>query len=78
MSFVSNISPSVDSEPVRATRTPATGSCGCVRRSCWHQRQCRSSGVVRILRVPEPDTDIRTSVVLCRECAAPTRRQRVS
>ncbi|MGA2294785.1 MAG: hypothetical protein ABSG24_06120 [Acidimicrobiales bacterium] len=78
MSFVSNISPLGGPSPVKAIRTPASGSCGCARRNCWHQRQCRSSGYVRILRVPAPDTEVRTSVVLCRECAAPTQRKRVS
>jgi hypothetical protein len=65
-------------EPVKATRTSASGACGCARRSCWHQRQCRSNGVVRILRAPDPKKETRSSVVLCRECAAPTRRQRAS
>jgi len=64
--------------PVKATRTPASGACGCARRLCWHQRQCRSKGVVRILRAPEPKKETRSSVVLCRECAAPTQRQRAS
>jgi hypothetical protein len=63
---------------VTATRTPASGACGCARRLCWHQRQCRSSGVVRILRAPDPKKETRSSVVLCRECAAPTQRQRAS
>jgi hypothetical protein len=63
---------------VKATRTPASGPCGCSRHQCWHQRQCRSSGVVRILRAPDPVSERRSSVVLCRECAAPTQRQRVS
>lgn len=68
----------VRTSPVRASRTPASGVCGCVRRSCWHQRQCRSSGTVRVLRIAEADNDDRSSVVLCRECAAPTQRKRVS
>ena len=63
---------------VKATRTPASGPCGCHRHQCWHQRQCRSNGVVRILRAPDPVTERRSSVVLCRECAAPTMRLRVS
>jgi hypothetical protein len=67
-----------DPAPVKATRTNASGPCGCARRSCWHQRQCKSSGVVRILRAPEPKKEVRSSVVLCRECAAPTQRQRAS
>jgi hypothetical protein len=63
--------------PITATRTAASGPCGCARRSCWHQRQCRSNGIVRILRAPDPISELRSSVVLCRECAAPTQRQRV-
>jgi hypothetical protein len=63
---------------IKATRTAASGPCGCKRRSCWHQRDCRSHGVVRILRAPDPISELRSSVVLCRECAAPTQRQRVS
>jgi hypothetical protein len=70
--------PAQEPAPVKATRTPASGACGCARRSCWHQRQCRSSGVIRILRAPEPKKEIRSSVVLCRECAAPTQRSRAS
>jgi hypothetical protein len=64
--------------PVKATRTPASGPCKCARNACWHQKTCRSNGVVRILRAPDPKTDARSSVVLCRECAAPTRRNRVA
>jgi hypothetical protein len=72
------IEPSAGGTPtVRATRTPASGPCGCSRHHCWHQRQCRSSGVVRILRAPDPVSELRSSVVLCRECAAPSQRQRV-
>jgi hypothetical protein len=65
-------------EPAKATRTPASGACRCARRTCWHSRDCRSSGVVRILRVANPEGTPRTSVVLCRECAAPTQRKRVA
>jgi hypothetical protein len=75
---MSTFPPEPTAKPVKATRTPASGACGCARRSCWHQRQCRSSGVVRILRAPEPKKETRSSVVLCRECAAPSRRQRAS
>jgi hypothetical protein len=63
---------------MKAIRTPASGPCGCKRHQCWHQRQCRSNGVVRILRAPDPVSEQRSSVVLCRECAAPTQRLRVS
>ncbi|HSN02972.1 MAG TPA: hypothetical protein VLS91_05770 [Acidimicrobiales bacterium] len=63
---------------VTALRTPASGACRCSRRSCWHQGACRASAVVRVLRaVDDPETDA-TSVTLCRECAAPTRRNRVA
>ena len=67
-------------EPARitATRTPASGACKCARRACWHQKTCRSNGVIRILRAPDPGSETRSSVVLCRECAAPTRRNRVA
>jgi hypothetical protein len=61
-----------------ATRTPASGACKCSRTTCWHQRQCRSNGVVRILRVAKLNEDVGKSVVLCRECAAPTQRNRVA
>ena len=68
------------SGPVRlpATRSPASGACGCARRMCWHSRQCRSNGVIRILRAPKPDSDVRTGVILCHECAAPTQRARIA
>lgn len=66
------------SEPVNVSRMPASGACKCARRSCWHSRECRSSGVVRIVRAPVPEREARSSVVLCRECAAPTRRNRVA
>lgn len=69
--------PEESPEP-EATRRPASGPCGCARRSCWHRNQCRSSGVVRILRAPQPKKEFRSSVVLCRECAAPTQRNRVA
>jgi hypothetical protein len=67
-----------DSLPVKASRSPATGACKCIRRLCWHQRECRSTGVVRVLRAPDQEGKNRTSVVLCRECAAPTQRNRVA
>lgn len=67
-----------DYSHIKAVRTPATGACGCHRHSCWHQRVCRSSGVVKILRAPHPETGDRSSVILCRECAAPTPRKRVA
>jgi hypothetical protein len=67
-----------DPPPVKAVRTPASGACKCARNSCWHQKTCRSNGVVRILRAPVPGKEDRSSVVLCRECAAPTRRNRVA
>jgi hypothetical protein len=73
---------SESSQPVAptniATRTPASGPCKCARNSCWHQRQCKSNGIVKILRAAKAEGEKRTSVVLCRECAAPTRRQRVA
>jgi hypothetical protein len=66
------------SNPRKPIRRPASGPCGCARTSCWHQRGCRSNGVVRILRAPNPAKTFRPSVVLCRECAAPTQRNRVA
>lgn len=78
MSDIQPAAPVKDSSPVTATRSPAAGACGCHRHFCWHQRHCRSNGVVRILRAPNPGTDIRSSVILCRECAAPTQRTRVA
>jgi hypothetical protein len=65
-------------EQVTPTRSAASGPCKCARHSCWHSRECRSNGVVRILRAPVPERETRSSVVLCRECAAPTRRNRVA
>jgi hypothetical protein len=62
----------------KALRRPASGPCACSRNSCWHQRGCRGSGVVRIVRAPDPSKAFRPSVVLCRECAAPTQRNRVA
>ncbi len=60
------------------TRQPASGPCGCSRRSCWHHAHCRSSGVVRVYREPQPNREFPPSVILCRECAAPTQRTRVA
>lgn len=60
------------------TRTPASGPCKCSRNTCWHQHQCKSNGSIRILRAAKSDEETRKSVVLCRECAAPTRRSRVA
>ena len=60
------------------TRTPASGACRCARHSCWHARDCKSSGVVRIQRAPKIDGGPPSTVVLCRECAAPTRRTSVA
>lgn len=68
----------VPTSPAKATRTPASGACRCARHSCWHARDCKSSGVVRILRAPKIDGGPTSSVVLCRECAAPTRRTSVA
>ena len=59
-------------------RRPASGPCACARNSCWHARGCRGNGVVRIIRAPDPTKTFRPSVVLCRECAAPTQRNRVA
>lgn len=67
-----------DTSTSLVTRRPASGPCGCARRTCWHRNHCRSSGVVRILRAPQANKDFRPSVILCRECAAPTRRNRVA
>lgn len=72
---VSDISPV---PPTKAVRTPAAGPCRCSRRTCWHAHDCRASGIVRILRAPKVEGGPSASVVLCRECAAPTRRQRVA
>lgn len=74
-----------DDAPIIPITTPApqrslmsvSGVCGCARHTCWHQRECRSSAYVRIERVPTPRTAA-SWVVLCRECAAPTRRQRTA
>ena len=59
-------------------RSPASGPCTCTRRACWHSRDCRGSGVVRILRAPAFEGAPRAAVVLCRECATPSRRNRVA
>ena len=72
---VSDISPA---SPAKAIRSAASGPCRCARRTCWHARECHSSGVVRIHRAPKVEGGLTSSVVLCRECAAPTRRQRVA
>jgi len=64
--------------PVRPVRAAASGPCRCSRRSCWHSRQCNSNGVVRISRVAASSAESISSVVLCRECAAPTQRNRVA
>jgi hypothetical protein len=63
---------------VRPARAAASGPCRCSRRSCWHSRQCKTSGVVRISRVKASSGESNSSVVLCRECAAPTQRNRVA
>ena len=59
-------------------RVPASGPCGCSRRSCWHHSQCRSTGVVRVYRATGAERQSTPSVILCRECAAPTQRTRVA
>lgn len=61
-----------------ATRTAASGPCKCARNTCWHQHTCKSNGYIRILRAAKFEGETRTSVVLCRECAAPTGRKRVA
>jgi len=63
---------------IRPVRSAASGPCRCTRRSCWHSRQCNSNGVVRISRVVASSGKTVSSVVLCRECAAPTQRNRVA
>jgi hypothetical protein len=65
-----------DSRDVRPLRLAASGKCRCRRRFCWHMRECRSSGNVRILRSNIAGEDSNSWVVLCRECAAPTHRKR--
>jgi len=62
----------------RSVRAAASGPCRCNRKSCWHSRQCNSNGVVRISRVAATGGGVISSVVLCRECAAPTQRNRVA
>ena len=62
---------------LRPTRLPAAGPCKCSRHTCWHQQHCKSSGSVKILRKADTEEE-RQYVVLCRECAAPTRRARVA
>ena len=64
--------------PAKATRTPASGPCACARRTCWHVRQCRGTGVVRVLRAVNSNGSTSSSVVLCRECAASTQRNHVA
>jgi hypothetical protein len=64
--------------PRRPVRTAASGPCRCSRRTCWHARDCRSGGVVRILRASPTTEKTNCSVVLCRECAAPTQRMRMA
>lgn len=59
-------------------RTPANGPCACARRTCWHVRHCPGHGVVRVLRAANSNGQTPLSVVLCRECAAPTQRNRVA
>jgi hypothetical protein len=78
MSELLPILPVPNTSTVIVTRTPASGACKCARQSCWHQRQCRSNGAVRILRAAKSNEEVRKSVVLCRECAAPSQRHRVA
>jgi hypothetical protein len=59
-------------------RLTASGPCRCSRHSCWHARNCNSSGVVRVFRKTSASEKPNSSVVLCRECAAPSQRVRVS
>ncbi|HEY1825095.1 MAG TPA: hypothetical protein VGG21_03945 [Acidimicrobiales bacterium] len=63
--------------PVRSVRLPGAGPCKCSRKTCWHQQGCRSTGAVKILRMADIEEE-RKYVTLCRECAAPSRRQRVA
>jgi hypothetical protein len=53
----------------RPLRTAASGPCRCNRHTCGHAGECHSGGVVRFLRNSR-SKDV-SSVVLCRECAAP-------
>jgi hypothetical protein len=62
---------------LRPARLPASGPCKCSRHTCWHQQHCKSNGAVKVLRMADVEED-RKYVVLCRECAAPTRRVRVA
>jgi hypothetical protein len=71
MSVVPSRLPNSDPSPVAASRTPVSAACGCARRTCWHARHCRLSGVGRIPRAVDSEAGPRTSVVLCRECATP-------
>lgn len=71
--------PSSTTPAAPRSRVAASGPCGCARRSCWHSRGCKSNAVVRIFRAPDPEKSaIRPTVLLCRECAAPTQRNRVA
>lgn len=67
-----------DTPAVRPVRSAASGPCRCSRRSCWHMRQCHSRGIVRIFRVNPSGGESNFSIVLCRECAAPTQRKRMA
>lgn len=63
---------------VKPKRSAATGPCGCARHTCWHHRNCRNGGVVRITRDVKANATFAPSVILCRECAAPTQRTYVA
>jgi hypothetical protein len=67
-----------DAPVVKPKRSSATGPCRCARHTCWHQRDCKNRGIVRINRDLKPNATFAPSVVLCRECAAPTQRTYVA
>lgn len=69
---------SEETSVVRPVRAAASGPCRCSRHSCWHMRECRSRGSVRIIREPAVGGVSNGSIVLCRECAAPTQRKRIA
>lgn len=76
MSVEAPVIPITTSAPQRSVMG-VSGICRCSRHTCWHQRSCHSAAYVRVERVATPRSEA-SWVVLCRECAAPTRRQRTA
>jgi hypothetical protein len=65
----SSHTPFSESRKFDRLRSAGSGPCQCGRHTCGHAGDCHAGGVVRFSR--NSRSQFNTSVVLCRECAAP-------